>query len=74
MAYRVADYIADFFAPSVRLVVEVDGARHALRRAADERRDHALAARGVRVLRLPASLVTTQLPRALAKITAALQL
>jgi very-short-patch-repair endonuclease len=31
-------YIVDFCAPSVRLVVEVDGAGHALRRRADARR------------------------------------
>jgi len=32
-------FILDFFAPSARLVVEVDGAQHALRRNADKRRD-----------------------------------
>jgi very-short-patch-repair endonuclease len=59
-------FVVDFFAPSARLVVEVDGAHHARQRAADRRRDRALAARGLRVLRLPARLVLKALPEALA--------
>ena len=50
-------FIVDFFAPSARLVVEVDGAQHAQRRGADKRRDRALAVAGLSVLRLPAQLV-----------------
>ena len=53
-------YIVDFLAPSVRLVVEVDGAGHAERRAADARRDRVLRRLGYRVLRLPAQLVLRQ--------------
>src|SRR3954463_9125223 len=45
-------YIVDFCAPSVRLVVEVDGACHASRRQADARRDAELRRLGYRVLRL----------------------
>ena len=51
----VQGYIVDFFAPAARLVVEVDGAQHALRRSADKRRDRALGAAGLRLVRLPAS-------------------
>jgi very-short-patch-repair endonuclease len=65
-------YIVDFLAEAQRLVVEVDGAQHALRRNADKRRDRALAARGLRVLRLPARVVTRQLPLALRLIAQAL--
>lgn len=39
--------IADFYAPALRLVVEVDGAQHRRRRAADARRDRELGAAGV---------------------------
>jgi very-short-patch-repair endonuclease len=39
-------YIADLLAPSVKLVVEVDGESHAGRERADARRDRALAAAG----------------------------
>jgi very-short-patch-repair endonuclease len=69
----LAGYIVDFFAEAQRLVVEVDGAQHALRRNADKRRDRALAALGLRVLRLPASVVTHQLPLAAQLIAQALQ-
>jgi very-short-patch-repair endonuclease len=47
-------FILDFFAPSARLVVEVDGAQHVLRWNADKRRDKALESAGLRV---PAALV-----------------
>ena len=50
-------YIADFFAPSVGLVVEVDGGMHRGRRAADRRRDEWLGRRGYRVVRVEAGLV-----------------
>lgn len=53
----IGRYIADFAAPAIRLVVEVDGPCHARRRAADERRDRALRRAGYRVLRLDAKLV-----------------
>ena len=68
----VQGYIVDFFAPVARLVVEVDGAQHALRRGADKRRDRALEAAGLRVLRLPAQLVRCNLPAALVLVGAAL--
>ena len=65
-------YIADFFAPSVRLVVEVDGSLHTRRPGADRRKDKALTAAGLRVLRLPASLVMSDLKAALAAVAGAL--
>jgi very-short-patch-repair endonuclease len=58
-------FIVDFFAPSAKLVVEVDGSHHARQRGADKRRDRALATHGVRVLRLPAKLVLRAMPEAL---------
>ena len=68
----VRGFIVDFFAPSARLVVEVDGAHHARQRGADKRRDRALEAAGLRVLRLPAALVMRNLPGALQLLTHAL--
>jgi hypothetical protein len=44
-------YIADFLAPSAKLIVEVDGSHHARRVSADARRDEALRRAGYRVLR-----------------------
>ncbi|MFO0618843.1 MAG: endonuclease domain-containing protein [Polyangiaceae bacterium] len=53
----IGEYIADFVAPSIRLVVEVDGEYHADRVRADERRDRALTWMGYSVVRIPAALV-----------------
>jgi very-short-patch-repair endonuclease len=65
-------FIADFLAPSARLIVEVDGRQHERRGAADARRDRVLGRAGYRVLRLPAELVR-DLPDALARIREALR-
>jgi len=65
-------FIVDFFAPSARLVVEVDGAQHVGRRNADKRRDAWLEARGLRVLRLPAGLVCRNLEGAIRAVEGAL--
>ena len=65
-------YIVDFCAPSVRLVVEVDGECHAERGRADARRDAALNALGYRVVRIEAALVMRDLIAAVVFIRAAL--
>lgn len=65
-------YIADFLAPAVRLVVEVDGGYHAERRRADARRDRELRRLGYRVLRLSSALVMTDLDAAVRVVRAAL--
>ena len=64
----LGDAIADFFAPFVRLVVEVDGAHHRLRRTADARRDRDLGRLGCEVLRIEAQLVLRDLPSAVALV------
>ena len=57
-------FIADFYAPSARLIVEVDGGYHACRVSADARRDRKLACAGYRVGRLQTELVMRDLPAA----------
>jgi very-short-patch-repair endonuclease len=64
----IGDYIVDFLAPAVSLVVEVDGGYHAWRCRADARRDRVLERAGYRVLRLQAEVIMADLPRALAVI------
>jgi very-short-patch-repair endonuclease len=66
-------YIVDFFAPSVGLVVEVDGGVHRTSRAADRRRDEKLQRLGYRVVRVQAALVMGSLETALAVVRAALE-
>ncbi len=56
-------FVVDFYAPSLRLVVEVDGGYHAERRGADARRDEKLRRLGYRVLHVDAALVLLE-PRA----------
>jgi very-short-patch-repair endonuclease len=59
-------YIVDFFAPVLKLVVEVDGGYHRDRVEADAARDLDLAAYyGVRVVRIDANLVERDLQAAL---------
>jgi very-short-patch-repair endonuclease len=67
-------YIVDMLAPSIRLVVEVDGRCHERRRGADRRRDKALAAAGYHVLRIEARSVLRNPPAALAQVQAAIAL
>jgi len=65
-------FIADFYAPSARLIVEVDGGYHARRVTADARRDRKLARAGYRVVRLQAELVMRDLPAAVRAVRRAL--
>jgi very-short-patch-repair endonuclease len=58
-------FIADFYAPSARLIVEIDGGYHARRVTADAHRDRKLERDGYRVVRLQAELVMRDLPAAL---------
>jgi very-short-patch-repair endonuclease len=61
-------FIVDMLAPSIRLVVEVDGRCHELRRGADKRRDRALTRAGYHVLRLEACLVLREPAVAVARV------
>ena len=68
----LGEYIADFLASEVRLVVEVDGGSHRGRERADGRRQRGLEAAGYRVVRFEAGQVMQQLPSVVAAIRAAL--
>ncbi|HMJ15394.1 MAG TPA: endonuclease domain-containing protein [Polyangiaceae bacterium] len=69
---RIGGYIVDFLAASIRLVIEVDGSCHALKRASDSCRTEKLERAGYHVLRLDARMVMRDLPRAVALIGAAI--
>jgi len=47
----IGPYIVDFFCPSAKLVIEVDGGQHAVLENDDARRTRWLEARGCRVVR-----------------------
>lgn len=66
-------FIVDFFAASLKLVVEVDGGYHSARVAQDAARDAALVRlHGVRVIRFAAHSVERELRAALAELGAVL--
>ncbi|HEX3849504.1 MAG TPA: endonuclease domain-containing protein [Polyangiaceae bacterium] len=67
----VLGFIVDFFAPAIRLVVEVDGGYHARRKSADARRDRKLARAGYRVVRIDAEVVMHDLDAAVVKVVQA---
>jgi very-short-patch-repair endonuclease len=67
----VLSFIADFLAPAIHLIVEVDGGYHARRASADARRDRKLARAGYSVVRIEANLIMHDLYAALAIIAAA---
>ena len=49
--HPAGNFIFDFYAPALRLVVELDGGQHAQQRMRDEKRTQWLAERGATVLR-----------------------
>jgi very-short-patch-repair endonuclease len=68
----VGECIVDFFASSVRLVVEVDGGCHAERSALDARRDAAFRRAGYRVHRVSEQEVQRNLRAVLQRIREAI--
>ena len=65
-------FIADFYAPSARLIVEIDGGYHARRVTKDVRRDRRLERTGYRVVRLQAELIMRDQPAAVLAVRRAL--
>jgi very-short-patch-repair endonuclease len=49
----IGPYILDFYIPSVKVCIEVDGEQHELRRVQDSDRDVFLAEFGILTLRIP---------------------
>jgi very-short-patch-repair endonuclease len=65
--HPVGPYVVDFYCPSVRLAVEVDGAAHDMgdNPARDENRDAWLEKQGIRSLRIPAREVLADVEAAM---------
>lgn len=53
----IGPYIADFLIHKYKLVIEADGACHALRKEYDERRDKFIKSKGYSILRLSNTLI-----------------
>ncbi len=66
----VGECIADFCAPSIRLIVEVDGGYHAERERLDARRDERLRRLRYCVVRVSSAEVGRELPAVVARLRA----
>jgi very-short-patch-repair endonuclease len=64
----IGGFVVDFYCAETDLVVEVDGPIHDSRRDYDAERDMALAARGLRILRIRNDEVTGDIEAVLARI------
>ncbi len=71
--HPAGQYILDFYCPSARLAIEVDGESHATpeKLAKDHRRDLWLARENVKILRIPAKAILSDLPNVIDAIIAA---
>lgn len=52
--HPIGPFVADFYCPAAKLVIEIDGATHNERQNADSKRDHYMSSLGLRVIRIPA--------------------
>jgi len=70
--HPIGNYVADFYIPSARLVLEVDGNAHDFgdRPTRDHARDQSLVSAGYRVVRVPATEVIRDLDEILRSIVA----
>ena len=64
--HPIGDYVLDFFCPSVRLAIEIDGIAHEMGTNVqrDARRDEWLRAQNISILRIPAQEVLDDLEAA----------
>ncbi len=71
----IGPFVVDFYCAEERIVVEIDGSIHddAAQKAADETRQRAIEATGMRFVRITAELVGSDLPAALRTIESALE-
>jgi very-short-patch-repair endonuclease len=68
----IGPFVVDFYAPVQRLVVEIDGEIHEKQRTADQARQELLEEIGLRVIRISADLVESDLQAAIKKIEEAI--
>jgi very-short-patch-repair endonuclease len=66
--FMLHGYIVDFWAPQKKLVIEVDGRRHHVRKEQDAKRDEMFRSHGIYVLRIPAQLLYADLNYAIEMI------
>ena len=52
--HAIGPFVADFYCPPAKIVIEIDGATHDQRQDTDTKRDAYMASLGLRVVRIPA--------------------
>ena len=52
--HPIGPFVADFYCPAAKIVIEIDGALHDERQDADRRRDAYMASLGLKIVRIPA--------------------
>jgi len=55
--HAIGPFVADFYCPAAKIVIEIDGAMHDQRQDMDTKRDAYMASLGLRVVRIPAVAV-----------------
>lgn len=53
--HAIGPFVADFYCPAAKVVIEIDGATHNQRQDADRRRDAYMSSLGLNVIRIPAA-------------------
>jgi very-short-patch-repair endonuclease len=53
--HPIGPFVADFYCPAARLVIEVDGAVHHEQQGADPKRDAYMRSLGLSIIRIPAA-------------------
>ena len=69
----IGSFVVDFYAPSIRLVIEVDGSIHDQQIEADHARQEILELLGLKVLRLSAHQVENDISACLEKISSVIK-
>jgi very-short-patch-repair endonuclease len=53
--HAIGPFVADFYCPAAKMVIEVDGATHDWRQDADDKRDAYMKSLGLKVIRIAAA-------------------
>jgi very-short-patch-repair endonuclease len=61
--HSVTGYILDFYCPSKKLAIELDGAQHDFAKGYDKARDHLLHGFGIKVLRFKNELIRNDIEK-----------
>jgi len=69
----IGSFVVDFYAPSIRLVIEVDGSIHDQQIEADHARQEILELLGLKVLRLSAHQVENDISACIEKISSVIK-